>query len=301
MGRDGPRVHVLDGDLADAAALIGLVAGEHLVHHDAEGVQIAARVGALAAGLLRRDIVDRADRLPLVLDDLVFQRGDAEVGHLDGAVLEQHDVVGLDVAVDDAALVRVLERAGDLPGEMQRLPPAERAAALHIHLERDPVDILHHEVFDVVRAADVVDRDDVVVGELGDRVRLREEAAAELLVLRHLRPHDLHGDLTVEAVIRSLVDHGHAALADHALYLIAAVKDTADIGLVIHRHPYLTARTVTLSRAPRESASSISARQRSSGSRCCLAASSISSSEIVFESPSEQSSSTSPMLSSKLK
>ena len=55
--------------------------------------------------------------------------GQAEVEHLDGAVRRELDVGRLQVAVDDAALVRGLERLGDLPRDRQRLVERERARA----------------------------------------------------------------------------------------------------------------------------------------------------------------------------
>ena len=51
---------------------------------------------------------------------LLHGQGDAEVGDQGGAVLEQ-DVLRLDVAVDDALAVRVVERRGHLAREPERL------------------------------------------------------------------------------------------------------------------------------------------------------------------------------------
>ena len=48
--------------------------------------------------------------------------GDAEVADLDEVALaahvEQHDVLGLEIAVDDALVVRLVERAEDLPADV---------------------------------------------------------------------------------------------------------------------------------------------------------------------------------------
>ena len=52
----------------------------------------------------------------------------AEVENLDGAVVREHDIRGLEVAVHDAVLVRCLERVGDLPRDGQRLVDGQRAA-----------------------------------------------------------------------------------------------------------------------------------------------------------------------------
>ena len=47
--------------------------------------------------------------------------GEAEVDHLHRAGLRHHDVGRLEVAMDDALLVRRLERLGDLPGDGKRV------------------------------------------------------------------------------------------------------------------------------------------------------------------------------------
>ena len=54
--------------------------------------------------------------------------GEAEVEHLHLAVRRELDVGGLQVAVDDALLVRLLERLGDLLRDRERLVDRDRAA-----------------------------------------------------------------------------------------------------------------------------------------------------------------------------
>ena len=69
----------------------------------------------------------------------------AEVEHLDGAVGADLDVARLEIAMDDALLVRGVERVGDLPRDAERL--VERSAALPDPLgQRRPLDQLHDEV-----------------------------------------------------------------------------------------------------------------------------------------------------------
>jgi len=69
--------------------------------------------------------------------------------------------VRLDVAVDDAAAVRVLKRLGDLRGEVERFAPVELALLLHVLLERDALDELHDDIVDAVRMGHVVDAHDI--------------------------------------------------------------------------------------------------------------------------------------------
>ena len=55
--------------------------------------------------------------------------GDAEVHHFDVAVGADHDVGRLQVAMDDAALVREVNRFGDLRRESHGLFARQRALA----------------------------------------------------------------------------------------------------------------------------------------------------------------------------
>ena len=52
--------------------------------------------------------------------------GQTEVEHFDRAVVTQLDIRGLEIAVDDAVLVRGLERLGDLPGDGHQFRPGHR-------------------------------------------------------------------------------------------------------------------------------------------------------------------------------
>ena len=88
------------------------LADEHLVQHAAEAVDVAPGVDVLAAErLLRAHVVRRADGHAglgqLLAAGLAHRPRDAEVGDQRVAA-EQQDVLRLDVAVDDAALVGVL-------------------------------------------------------------------------------------------------------------------------------------------------------------------------------------------------
>ena len=109
-----------------------------LEQHDAEREQIGAVIDRMAERLLRRHVRDRAQHHPghrdlrlghlggaaAILDEL----GEAEVEDLDQAALGAHQVRALDVAVDDAARVRLVERFGDLHGRSRspRAPAAHR-------------------------------------------------------------------------------------------------------------------------------------------------------------------------------
>jgi hypothetical protein len=104
----------------------GFAAREQLVEEDAQRVDVGARVHVEAAELrlLGRHVLRRPDDLPelgeerLLREPAVRGLGDPEVDHLRHrlAVVERdEDVRRLQVAVDDALAVRVLDRAADGP------------------------------------------------------------------------------------------------------------------------------------------------------------------------------------------
>ncbi len=162
----------------------------------------------------------------LVLDQHL---GDAEIEHLDEVVrffalgdprvwsgvhanqvtatgpLDQHDVVGLEIAVDDADGVRGIERERDLVRDVERAMELDGAFLLDQILERLALEVLHHEVDRALgQDAEVGDVDDVRVVDRGRRARLAEEAMDRLLVARELRMQHLHRDRLLDVDVLAL-------------------------------------------------------------------------------------------------
>ena len=218
-------------NLLRGVRVIGQVAREHLIEHDTEGIQVAARVGIEALGLLGRDIVHGADGLTAALFMDILERGDAEISDLDHVVVRNHDVLRFDVPVDDAMGVRVLQCLADLRGVVQRLDGAEYTMLRHALLERLAFDKLHDDILRLPAVADIVDRDDIRLREHGDRVRLRLEAVFQLSVRRHFIAQDLDGDIAVQLVAHGLVNDRHAAAADDLQDLVAVVEHLTDIAI----------------------------------------------------------------------
>ena len=98
--------------------------GNHLVKQDAESPDVAALVGLLAANDLRRHVSGRAGdpasgkRRRALRDGELVERthpaGETEVDELCVACRRHHHIPGLDIAVHDAACMRVFHRGGDL-------------------------------------------------------------------------------------------------------------------------------------------------------------------------------------------
>ena len=157
---------MLDRDGNRRFPLKGQTPGEHLIEDDPSGVNIRARVGAFASGLFGGDIVNRSERLLCQSLRCVFQTGDAKVRDFHTAVPHDHDILRLNIPVDNAPAVRVGQSAHDLNDKVQRLPPVQLPALLHILFQRDAVDQLHDKVFDFPASGHVVNGDNMGAGEL---------------------------------------------------------------------------------------------------------------------------------------
>ena len=146
---------------------------------------------------------------------------DAEVHDLRAAVLGQHDVARLQIAVDDARIVRDRQTVGDLAGDLDHARglqplPLDRA------VERLPGDELHDDERPAVQVADVVDGDDVRVVEQGRQPRLARQALGRDAVRRQLVGDELDGDEPAQARIARLIDLSHAAGSEGADDLVHA-------------------------------------------------------------------------------
>src|SRR5438093_12679664 len=103
-------------------ALIRDLASEHFVQHDADGVNVGSSIASRAANLLRRHVVWRTHAVregakgqPARTDE---QRN-TKVDKFDLALRRDQDILWLEVAVDDATLMTVLQRVGKLVGDAQ--------------------------------------------------------------------------------------------------------------------------------------------------------------------------------------
>jgi len=105
-GRDRRGAHVLGDHRHGIVAKEGGAPRHHLVEHRSERIEIAPRIGRAAHRLLRRDVGDRADEHALLGEArLVEGYGEPEIPELRRPVAREPDVLGLEIAVDDAEAV----------------------------------------------------------------------------------------------------------------------------------------------------------------------------------------------------
>jgi hypothetical protein len=146
--------------------------------------------------------VRRADRLVRLREPrrrgvLAEQLGEAEVGDAHAAVLADEDVLGLDVAVHDAVVVRELQRIAQLRHEREHVARGQLALQQQV-AQVGAVDELHHQEEELAGLAEVVDADDARVVQHRQRPRFAFEAFGERRVGDEVGAQHLHGDEPVE-------------------------------------------------------------------------------------------------------
>ena len=148
------------------------------------------------------------------------QRGDAEVEQLGLASGGDQDVAGLDVAVDDQALMRDTRARGT---PFVRRARGDRLAPARTRVDRLAVDQLHHQVgHAVVGAAGIEQLGDARMIEAGEHAPLEAEPLDDRG--RAVRGQDLDRGPLVELVVVALrfEDDPHAAAADSFPHPFAA-------------------------------------------------------------------------------
>ena len=210
---------------------------EDLVHHDPERPDVRALVDVAGGRLFGRhvggsteDLADarvvlaRRQHAPHV--DAVEDLREAPVEDLHFAVLAEHHVRGLEVAVEDPPAVGEVDRLRDLQEDLDeagdrevrhrlRVAAAERAEDVG---ERAPADVAHRAERRAALGDEDVERHDVRVLELPEDPRLVEEARASDGIVSL---HDLEGDVAAERGVAREEDGAHAALGEEARDLVA--------------------------------------------------------------------------------
>ena len=125
-----------------------------------------------------------------------MQFGQPEVEQL-RAALGEHDVGGLEIAMDDALPVRLVEGVRDLNRVLQRLIERQRAF-LQARRERLPLQILHDQEVNSVLLADVMQCAAVWMIQGGDGAGFALEALAEIGLSSNARGQDFDGDGAIE-------------------------------------------------------------------------------------------------------
>ena len=216
---------VLHGHGDEAVAAEGQLPGQALVEHDAQRVDVGARVDRAAVGLLGREVVGAPDEhvgardagLPVRVEGA----RDPEVGELHGPVAGEEDVLGLDVAVDHPLRLGVGQGAADLGADAGGLGGRQRPLAPDARLEVLPLHELHDEVGALVVLAPVEQVHEVRVRQAGHQEGLAAEPLGVLLVGQEPRVQALHRHVAAQHGVARSPDRRHSAAADQLVEAVA--------------------------------------------------------------------------------
>ena len=133
--------------------------------------------------------------------------------------------------MDEAGAVGGVEGGGDARADVDRQLRAESGLHVEQLAQALAVDELHHDGLAATLGEDVVDGDDVRMGEASDGDGLATEALGDDGVGRQARFQPLEGDAAVEREIGGQPHLGHPALGEPALQPVAAGEDDRSVTL----------------------------------------------------------------------
>jgi hypothetical protein len=208
-GRVLPRLreHVCDRVLG----LERRPSGEQLEEDDPERVHVALRADLAAGRLLGSHVLRRPDHGSRRGQRRVGKcSGDSEVRDLRATLAVEEHVGGLEIAVDDAVLVRLRQARGDVPGDPGDLLVGERRRQALV--EGPAGHVFEHQIEPVLELPVVEHGHDVRVREGGRRARLALEPRRGTG-----RGQELDRDGPFELEVVGEPDLGHAAAPEKPL------------------------------------------------------------------------------------
>ena len=202
---------------------------QHLIQHHTGGIDVGSGIHTVAARLFGGNIMHAAQRFLRQRISGIGKAGNTEIGNFYTAIPQDHNVLRLDVAVNNATAMGVVQTADDLRDKMQRFAPVHLTAALHILLQRNAFQQFHYDIFQFPLTGNIINGHNICVGQLRYRLRFIAETAAEISAVCQITLEDLHCNHTVQTVALCLVDICHTAAADQLKDLISLVQHFSNI------------------------------------------------------------------------
>ena len=222
--RSGPDVESLQGNGRRRGSVERPAARYRLVQHDAQRIDVGRERDLPAGDLFRADVLGRPEDHPGRRDPnrRVGCARDPEVDHPHVPTPLDEDIGRLDVAMDDAALVCSLQRAGHVDDDAERDVELQTPVALEDALQILSVDQLHDDEVDAIVRAGVIDRRDVRVVKRGRGTRFLAEPRDEFGIGCKARAEDFHRHIAIEKLVVRPVHERHAALTEWLDQAVAA-------------------------------------------------------------------------------
>jgi len=206
-----------------------------MTKHECDGVDIDVRACRVTQEEFRGHVLwgtqDGAyDSEPLVV--AVHGFCDAKVEYFDKIVFaddfSNEDVIGFEIAVDDASLVSFVDAFEDLCGDMDGSREGQTIVAFEKFSQAVAFDVFHDDVEVVVVVGACVDElDGIGVDEIFDDGGFAEEALDDRRVF--LRVQAFKGDDAIDADLSGAVDDAEAAACNFIDDFVAMGNDVSHV------------------------------------------------------------------------
>ncbi len=154
-------------------------AREQFIHHRAQRIEIGTAGYLLRLHLFGRHVTRRPG-YPLDGRHLtIVQQRDPEIDDPDVVVRRQHDVAGFDIAMNQSAAMRIVQRFRALEDDLYHVVDPEQVIGFAVGRQRaGTLHMLHHHVVTVGIFARVIDRQNIRVLQLTHDLRFVEKHLA---------------------------------------------------------------------------------------------------------------------------
>ena len=192
------------------------LSGEHFVENDATTPNVGASIGGFAFESLGGQVLRRPDHVTGPGNTgKITQLDNAEIENLRVKVLSDHDVGGLDVAVDNTLCMSVGQARADLAKHVELLGNCKVPQFQEL-VQGLSGEEFHDQVGASILLANVIDGNQVgMVEHAGTRFE-KKAAAQRFVIVVELLDRDIATD---ECVARA-IDHTHAAAPKRGQYLV---------------------------------------------------------------------------------
>ncbi len=156
---------------------------------------------------------------------MAFQSaGQTEVHHQNAAALVAHDVLRLQVAMNNAHAVGGFESPADLLHDFHRFRRRKLLFLPHEVVQVLTLDILHGDELHAFSLTQVVDPDHVLVGDLSSQQQFLLETVDDGLTPGQLRPDYFQRHHPIQFAVSGLVHRAHAAFAQNLQDFVALAE-----------------------------------------------------------------------------
>ena len=174
-----------------------LAPGQDVIEHRARGEDVGPRVHRLAARLLGRHVIGRAQHRAGRGHARIDEAGHAEIENLQQPVALHEQVARLQIAVHDALPVRRRQSLAHLNHEIELAFERGGLRTLQIRGERHALEQLHRDEGAPLILPGIEDRDDVRMQQAGGGLRLAVEARAGVGIALEIGHQHLQRDRAV--------------------------------------------------------------------------------------------------------